>query len=236
MPALAVTLIASGCAANQAGPPPSGSPVVPGRECRTIDQLLARANPEPMAARPLKRVYACREIAGATIARELGRLRASRDTVALERASRLVHYLHDAQVYSAALDIAGDRASSVEARVNAIRVLAMTLKPSQEPSLALFFREPEERYVETWCSCTGHYYHGYSTTDTLTWPALGRLVPRDFAGRIQALLARIEGDAEEPQPVRWAARRVRRMTPERELMDLLATRWPPPAAPGGALR
>lgn len=222
--AMTAALVAAGCAVNQAGLPEPGSPVQPERECSNIDQLLGPALPEPAAARPLKRVHACRDIAGAAIANELRRLSGSRDTSALQRAAWLVQYLHDAQVYSAALDIAGDSASSPEARVTALWVLAMTLRPSENRALATFFHEPEpeQRALYVGCTCTGHYYYGY-TTDSLTWPAVSRLVPADFVGQIETLVERLEASPSEPLPVRWAAERVRRMTPERELLELLAT-------------
>lgn len=199
-------------------------PIQAPRECESVRRLNARSpGPSYGAARPLKRVNACPERAGQAISEELSGLRNSRSPERLERASWLAHYLHDAQIYGAALDVAGDRRASLEARVNAFRVLHWTLRPSQSPGYSYFLGKPidDSPALVTWCSCTGHYYHGY-TADDQGWPAIGRLVPEDFVVQIHSLAQRIEMDATEPQPVRWAASHVRRSQPEREILEKLA--------------
>ncbi|HST58372.1 MAG TPA: hypothetical protein VLK84_06790 [Longimicrobium sp.] len=178
--------------------------------------------------RPEGRVLACPVQAGAAIAAELERLRFSGDTALLERATGLVHYLHDARVIRTAASIATDPRASVEARVNGIRVLAWARAPSKSFGLEWYASEPEPQdgRVEVESSYTSHYYHGGYGPPELVYPVFGEVVPRDFLAAIDAAIRTVqERGAAEPQAVRWAAERARRTRVEEQLIALLERRW-----------
>jgi hypothetical protein len=208
------------CASPRPFRPVPGSPVQPARECQSVEQLLAPADPEPMAARRLKRVHACPALAGRALARALLDLRGSRDTVRLREVTDLTQYVHDAGLLDAALSVARDGSASVEARVFAFRTLTWTFAPGHGITYEAMLREPPQR--PSMSSYTGHYYHGYTAGD-LAWPAFGEMPAPDFVERIRDACRRTAADPAQPDPVRRAARTTCAWEPDRELLAKRST-------------
>lgn len=207
--------------------PESGSPIDPAGECQTIEQLLAPAHPEPIAARHFKRLHACPEEAGEAIAVALDTLRGSADTLVLRRVADMTQRVHDARIFEVSLDIAEDSSASIEARVFAFRSLIWSIAPAHQLTYEKMMLSPPEARCGAgsdgmcWSSAWSHFYQGYTTT-SLRWPVLGRPLPEDFVSRVSALCPKaIEGRA---GPVHLAAAQTCWWTPDRALLDLVNTR------------
>lgn len=219
-PILMMVALASGCAVFRPELPRSGSAIRPGRECRTVEQLLAPAAPEPIAARRIKRVLACPALAGRALAAGLVRLRASSDTAQLERATGLGHELHDETLWRAALALAGDRGAAPVARIFAFRELVWTMAPAHRVS----FRDMLDESVGAIIRRGGgsniiHYYSGYFQGD-LARPAVGVLPPADFVEQTGTLCRRVAADEREAEIVRRAARITCSWKPDAQLLAL----------------
>lgn len=215
--------------ATEAMPEP-GSPVDPATECVTVEQILAPAHPEPVAARFLKRVHACPELAGKAIADALDTLRIERDTAAIARVADLVRYVHDEHIYTASADIASDVDATIEARVFAFRSLTWSKAPGHTLGYGSMLLTPTEATClrpgslgPCTSSATSHFYRGYVQGD-LRWPALGRPLPESFVVEIEGVCRAVGDNADEPIAVRRAARHACAWDPDPELLDLVAER------------
>lgn len=227
----------AGCvrSGSSGAPPQPGSPIDPAAECRTIEQILAPAHPEPGAARVLKRLHACPERAGASIAGALDTLRTSSDTAAIAWVADLVRYVHDDRLYRMSLDIALDRSASAEARVFAFRSLVWSKAPGHSLRYSSMQMDPREAKCGAGSlglctsSATSHFYRGYVRGD-LRWPALGRALPTDYLRRIQEVCEGVVMDESEPVSVRQAARHACWWEQDPELSEIIRGRSAPSAA------
>lgn len=227
----AIVTSACGGATSTGGPPQPGSPIDAGSECRTVEQILAPARPEPMASRVLKRLHACPESAGSAIAEALDSLRTVADTVAILRVADLVQYVHDDRLFRVSMDLAADRSASVEARVLAFRSLVWSKAPAHDLAYGSMQLDPAVAKCGPGSlglcstSATSHFYRGYIQGD-LRWPAFGRPLPGDYLQRIEEMCTRVVADESEPALVRQAARHACWWEQDSELRELVEGQGP----------
>lgn len=192
---------------------------VPERDCQSSATLLAPGRePTPEMAPQLWRVRACPARAGEILARLVRESRTIADTGRLEAATWLTHYVHDAHLVAAGVDVAGDSLATPEARTAAFRVLLWSKAPGHLMSLRTMV---DGAHCEPgWCrsSYTSHYYSGGPLRgDSTRWPVFGTPMPRNYVTTIDSLARAVEGAANVPAMVRRAAQTVRRFPPDREL-------------------
>jgi hypothetical protein len=213
--ALAVGGVLLGCA-----PRPDEFRVDPARECQTAAQLRAPSDAGgPHMGRTLWRVHECPEQAGAIVAELLTDTRSEHDTTAVQEATSLAQYVHDARVLAAALALASDSGATLAARLGALRALLWAKAPGQPYySLSTLAAPPECMRPRCWSSYTGHFYRGGPVAgDSTRWPAFGRPMPAGYVARIDSAAAYVEHDARAPESLRYAARHVRMFPPDPEL-------------------
>jgi hypothetical protein len=194
--------------------------VDPVRECQTAAQLLAPSEAYgPHMGRTLWRVHQCPEQAGGIVAELLTGTRSEQDTAAVQEATSLAQYIHDARVLAAALALATDSAASVPARLGALRALLWAKAPGHPYySLSDLMATPECVRPRCLSSYTGHFYRGGPIAgDTTEWPAFGRPMPARYVARIDSAAALVEHDPASPAGLRAAARHVRLFPPDPEL-------------------
>jgi hypothetical protein len=212
--------LAVGGALLACAPKPDGFRVDPARECRTAAQLHAPSEVGgPHMSRTLWRVHECPEQAGAIVAELLSGTRSEHDTTAVQEATSLAQYVHDARVLTAALALATDSGATVPARLGALRALLWAKAPGHPNySLSTLVAPPECVRPRCSSSYTGHFYHGGPVAgDTTRWPAFGRPMPAGYVARIDSAAAHIEHDPSAPESLRTAARHVRIFPPDPEL-------------------
>jgi hypothetical protein len=194
--------------------------VDPARECQTAAQLRAPSDVGgPHMSRTLWRVHQCPEQAGALIAELLSDTRLEQDTTAVQQATSLTQYVHDARVLAAALALATDSAATIPARLGALRALLWAKAPGHPYySLSALTAPPECVRPRCLSSYTSHFYRGGPVAgDTTRWPVFGRPMPDRYVDRIDSAAARIEHDSSTPESLRTAARHVRLFPADPEL-------------------
>jgi len=175
--------------------PPSGSlsisPVVPGQECQTLDQLLGPSEPQPYMARPLWRVRACPLEAGAALSAAIRAMGPVADTVELERRTWLTHYIVDERIIAAGLDVVSNEANHPEARIYALRTLIWQKAAGQLLTIrALTEAAPRPGLLSISSSYTNHYYTdlGYGTGEYPS-PVLGLLPEEGYVDEMNRVVA-----------------------------------------------
>lgn len=144
----------------------------------------------------------CGARGGVTAASIIRTLRASPDTILLERFVGGFAAFRDSAVFNAALEVAGDRAASTPARIHAFRAL-FVLRTGE-----FWVGYPEMlAYDETGpggpiASCG----RGVNMADTAPSWYNGGPLPADFQRRIGQLASRVFRDTSEPLHVRSASR------------------------------
>jgi hypothetical protein len=208
--------LALACAGRKVRP---NAYALPERDCQSDATLLAAGpEPTPEMAPQLWRVRACPARAGEILAGLLRDSRAIADTGRLEAATWLTHYVHDAHLFTAGVDVAGDSLATPEARTAAFRVLLWSKAPGHLVSLRTMVDGPD--CEPGWCrsSYTGHFYGGGPMLgDSISWPVFGTPMPRNYATTIDSVARVVEGAPYVPPMVRRAAQTVRRFPPDREL-------------------
>jgi hypothetical protein len=159
-------------------------------ECRLAAQVISTGNPAPRKDWALAVIRTCRE-GGAALARAISRARTNPDTAALNALTAPTVQLRDGAVFATALEIAGDRSASVEARVFAIRTLIWSMYPGggiNYPDL----------------SGGSHRCLGYGPS-LHTEVTQGAALPRDYVARAKSLARTLTENVTEAVPVRRAA-------------------------------
>jgi hypothetical protein len=192
---------------------------VPARDCQSAATLLAPGlEPTPAMAPQLWRVRACPARAGEILAQLLRDSRAISDTGRLESATWLTHFVHDAQLVTAGVDVAGDSLATPEARTAAFRVLLWSKAPGHRVSFRDMLNGVD--CEPPWCrsTYTGHFFGGGPTQgDTTSWPVFGTPMPRNYVTVIDSVARVVEDFPSVPAMVRRAAQTVRRFPPDAEL-------------------
>lgn len=168
-------------------------------DCRLAQQVIETGHPAPHTSWALGYIGYCDfDTWGRTMAAGVRRLRTSSDTAELVAVWAPTQWLRDRALYEAALEIAGDRAASVPARVFAFRALLLL----NEPRLSIRY----EDMVSTAGSRTGARGGCSFSWRRGGMPYTGTALPADFKDRITAVAKRVRGDSSEPEPVRVAAK------------------------------
>jgi hypothetical protein len=170
-------------------------------------------------SRTLWRIHECPEQAGAIVAELLTSSRPEQDTAAVQGATSLAQYVHDARVLAAALALALDSGATLAARLGALRALLWAKAPGHSYySLSTLLKPPECVRPSCFSSYTSHFYRGGPVAgDTTRWPAFGRPMPAGYVARIDSAAAYVEHDPGTPESLRSAARHVRMFPPDPEL-------------------
>jgi hypothetical protein len=179
-------------------------PIIGAADCRLAEQVIRTGQPAPHMAWALRYIGACGAgTYGAATAAGVDRLRAVHDTVALGAVWRPTHFLLDEKLFRAALEIAGDRAASVEARVFAfLGLLRMALAGTNrfveyQDLVGGFVDEPG---AMVWVG--GGCVQGTASHDSRL---VGTPLPADFKHQIRLVASRVRNDEAEPVDVRTAA-------------------------------
>lgn len=214
-----VLLVAIACAHPQRSA--ANAYADPERDCQSAATLLGPGDgPTPQMAPALWRVRACPTQAGEILAALLRSVRTVSDTSALDDATWLTQYVHDAHILAAGLDVAVDSAAAPEARVAALRALLWSKAPGHLLPLRLMIVPPSCDPRSCSSTFTGHFYGGGPVLgDTTRWPVFGAPMPNDYATRIDSVAIVLERRPATPEPVRRAAQLVRGFPRDRELAD-----------------
>jgi hypothetical protein len=166
----------------------------------------------------LWRVRACPARAGEILAQLLRDSRAISDTGRLEAATWLTHYVHDAHLVSAGVDVATDSLATPEARTAALRVLLWSKAPGHRVSFRSMVDGVDCEPPSCRSTYTGHFFGGGPVQgDTTSWPVFGTPMRRDYVTAIDSVARVVEKIPNVPTMVRRAARTVRRFPPDGEL-------------------
>lgn len=163
--------------------------------CRLAAQTIATTHPAPHSGWAIEFIQNCRE-GGRVLANAFREARVSRDTVLLDALTRPAIRLRDGELFSAALEIAGDEGASPEARVYAVRTLMWAMYPGG----AIQYAELADLDPSHQRSCFG----AGPSTHTIVTPGETPM-PADYISRAKTLARRISADPSEPRPVRRAA-------------------------------
>ena len=164
-------------------------------QCRLAAQTIASTHPAPHAGWAITVIQNCPE-GGHVLADALREVRTSRDTALIDAITRPAIKLRDGELFGVALDIAGDRIASIEARIFSIRTLMWAMYPGG----ALEYDDLADLRPSGQRSCFGA---GPSTHTIITRGATP--LPPDYVARAKAVAQRLNEDAGEPRPVRRAA-------------------------------
>ena len=214
------SVVAAGAALLACAPTPNDFRVNPSRECQTAAQLRAPSDAGgPHMSRTLWRIHECPEQAGAIVAELMISARSEQDTAAVQAATSLAQYVHDARVLAAALAVALDSGATLAARLGALRALLWAKAPGHPYySLSTLVAPPACVRPRCFSSYTSHFYHGGPVAgDTTRWPAFGRLMPAGYVTQIDSAAAHVENDGRSPESLRHAARHVRMFPPDPEV-------------------
>lgn len=160
--------------------------------CRLAAQVVATGRPAPHESWALAWIASCGAEGGQALAAGLRRQRHSSDAGSLEALTGPTRFLRDGAVLAAALEVAGDRAASFEARVFSLRTL-------------VWYREPRPSSVGFDALATGQPWEGYGAcplSSSSLIPTTGTPLPGDYVARIRTLASRIAAEASEPPDLR----------------------------------
>lgn len=164
-------------------------------DCRLAAQSIAAHHPAPKEGWAMEIIQNCAE-GGPVLARALKEAQSSTDTALLNAITRPAIQLRDGDVYTAALDVAGNRGATIQARVFAIRTLMWAMYPGG----SLDYDDLADLVQGRTRSCFG------AGPSTHTFVTHGETpLPADYVDRAKMLAQRINTDAGEPREVRRAA-------------------------------
>jgi len=133
--------------------------------------------------------------------------RQSTDVAVLDRLTGQAQWLRDRHIFDAALDIAGDAAASVPARVLAMRTLLYYLRLEHPTTRGVPIAYADMHAIAD--SATGIPREGCASgvvVDHASPPAsLGDPLPADYRARVEAVGVRVSRDTAQPPDVRSAA-------------------------------
>jgi hypothetical protein len=186
--------VLAGCAPRAVLAQANPDSVHHGNDCRLAAQVISTGHPAHRAEWALAKIQNCRD-GGHTLAQAISARRSSSDVEALDAVTRPAIRLRDGEVFSASLEIAGDRGASPQARVFAIRTLMWAMFPGG----GIEYSDLADLVQGRQRSCFGH---GPSTETEITQ---GTPLPRDYVDRAKALARRLNEDETEVHSVRRAA-------------------------------
>jgi hypothetical protein len=192
------TLLLLGCApsASLAQQP---APMNHAELCEAVIARAQRGDRSIKARRPwaIGSLPTCGPAAGLVIAELMHATRFSNDQATLDSLTQLGLRFSDGAVFNEALSIAGDRSSSVVARVLAVRTLIYALQP--------FHRLSYEQLTGMGSGIPNSIGSQLGSVAR----SLGAPIPPDARGKVIALVDRLVADKSEPPGLRAAAGCVR---------------------------
>ena len=159
-------------------------------DCRLAAQVLASGHPAPREEWALAAIWSCPD-AGPALATALKAARTSTDSAYLNALTAPLSRLHDGAVFTAAMEVAGDNAASVPARLASFRALITSVHPGAYVDLATLARDDPRM-------C-------FSSRGVHTVVVAGTPVPADVRQQVRSLARRIFADISAPRAVHQAA-------------------------------
>lgn len=170
----------------------------PPGECGVAEKVLRTGEPAPR--REWARAYMpfCGFAAwGDAASAALRRLRQSEDLPLLEVEWRRVTHLHDANLYTAAIEIAADRTASAASRVLALRYLLTLTDPAGDYTYAAMTEPGSAPGSSPVCT------RGHAAGNIVRYE--GVPLPQDYGVQVKRLAETLLADSSLPQIIRSAA-------------------------------
>ncbi len=175
-------------------------------DCRLAVQILASGHPAPQEEWALTVIHRCGSEGGAALASALQNARTSTDTDYLSQLSARARWLRDGALFNAALEVAGDKAATAQARLESFVVLLYAVRLAGDPlrGVPIFSQELSSPLNPASGLPTGSCSTSRFSTGAVK-PAEGAPLPGNYRDQISALGRRIFRDASEPLALRSAA-------------------------------
>lgn len=165
-------------------------------ECRLAVQTLTTGHPDPKTEWALSIIKRCGDDGAMALASAVRTLRTSTDTATLDYMRYQTGSFRDAEVFAALLDVAGDQAASVPARVYAI----LALDDITDPHLRYSFKDATTELDDLGRPrCYGRLQM-ISDHAQIS----GKPLPSDYEELVDDLRQRIQTDSASPRLVRAA--------------------------------
>lgn len=165
------------------------------QRCLSATQLIKRGGTPAERADALRVLPMCGASASRLVITLLQQRRGdAANSTALEELASVAMIFRDADVFSTALSIAGDRAAGIAARVQSIRIAYFQLNPGSSDTYASFVTDQGPTYP----------------TDADAPATVGTPLPSNAAAAAATVAATIVSDPTAPAPVRMAARWITR--------------------------
>ena len=165
-------------------------------DCRLAAQTLSTGHPGPKTTWAIRIAPTCEEDGAAALASAVRGLRASTDTATLHLLRRQAGSFRDADVFAALLDVAGDPAASVPARIYALLAIESIVRPSERYTFEDATSEIDADGLPR-CSRLTSRISDYDQVQ-------GSPLPEDYRTRIHDLLRSIRADSSTTPLVRAA--------------------------------
>lgn len=164
-------------------------------DCRLAAQVIATGTVEPKSDWALSMISSCGAEGGRALAAAVRQSSSSSDTTWLNRLTQRALYLHDGQLYRAALEVAGATHASVPARIFAFRTLVNHVEPTTWFH-AIDDMAPE-RFQGIWHCSPSFLGHEIAST--------GLAIPEDGRREVRELASRTFATPTAPESVKAAA-------------------------------
>jgi hypothetical protein len=162
--------------------------------CRLAVQIVETGHPAPHSQWAFDYVVNCGRAGGDALANAIHRTRRVTDTVELAAVTRSLRTFRDGAVFNAALDVAGDRSATVQARVIAFRTLLVMMSPGRSLSYG------QMTSLEENGTCLGRPRGFHDEVKE------GAPLPPRHAELLRVAASRVIEDASVPAELRQAAR------------------------------
>lgn len=175
-------------------------------DCRLAAQILTGGHPAPQEEWALTVIHRCGPDGGAALASALRNARASTDTDYLSQLSARARWLRDGAFFNAALEVAGDKAATGQARLESFVVLLYAVRLAGDPlrGVPIYSQELSSPLNPASGLPTGSCSTNRFSTGAVK-PTEGAPLPANYHDQISALGRRIFRDVSEPLELRTAA-------------------------------
>lgn len=158
---------------------------------QVAEEVAATLSPIDTRRMALTYLSRCGPVGGEALAEQLLRLRNLTDTTRMNGVVEEIAHVRDETVFSASLELAGDRGATLEARIAALRVLVQYHRPSYITSFR-YYMLPQRRSLHP----VG--MHRYQQE--------GAPLPDDWEERARTLIRNLQEDSSESEAIRYAAK------------------------------